>query len=63
VLLSTNRGEEELTVLANGMKYAPLELSDVNATLEAVEAVEAVVAFPNKSPLNSLQVRREVRGS
>jgi hypothetical protein len=42
VLLSTNRGEEELTVLLNGIKYDPLVLSLVKATLDAVVAVDTV---------------------
>jgi hypothetical protein len=60
VALSTNSGEDVVTVLLKGMKYDPLVLSLVNVTLDAVDAV---VAFPNKSPLNSVQVRREVKGS
>ena len=62
VTLSTNRLEVDKAPAQKTRLYAKLALSVVVATPIEVVAIDAVEAFPNKLPLNSVQARREVFG-
>jgi hypothetical protein len=61
--LSTNRVEVDKAPAQKTRLYAKFALLVVVDTVLEVVAIDAVVAFPNKSPLNSLHARREFSGS
>jgi hypothetical protein len=62
VTLSISNGLDAEAPLQKTRLYAVLLLSFVVVILREVVAFVAVVAFPSKSPLNSVQLRREVFG-